>query len=42
MAESLGIIMVSTSKIHGKNRDKSKGSGKKSLVVMDYLEVEYE
>nr|DAE33341.1 MAG TPA: hypothetical protein [virus sp. ctr1v16] len=33
MAENLGITTVSTTKAHGRNRDK----GKNSLVVGDYL-----
>ena len=36
MAESLGITTVSTTKAHGRNLDKGKGVGEKSLVVRDY------
>ena len=35
-AESLGITTVSTTKAHGRNLDKGKGVGEKSLVVRDY------
>ena len=36
MAESLGITTVSITKAHGRNLDKGKGVGEKSLVVRDY------
>ena len=36
MTESLGITTVSTTKAHGRNLDKGKGVGEKSLVVRDY------
>ena len=36
MVESLGITTVSITKAHGRNLDKGKGVGEKSLVVRDY------
>ena len=35
-AESIGITTVSITKAHGRNLDKGKGVGEKSLVVRDY------
>lgn len=42
MMESIENTMASTTRAHGKSRDKGKYVGENSLVVRNYLEMEYE